>query len=146
MAGHKTYEESIKFVYYGLGLLAFITLIEVGVSLFGKGHIWEGAKGNPFVLYTAGFLIIVLSVYKAYFIIFEFMHLGGEVRGMAMSILLPVLLLVWGIIAFMQEGGSWGDRRELIEQKNALPAQDVDNSTGMLNNTETISLEKAMEG
>jgi hypothetical protein len=73
------------------------------------------------------------------------MHLGGEVRGMAMSILLPVLLLVWGVIAFMQEGGSWGDRRELIEEKNALPAQDVDNSTGMLD-TKTISLEKAMEG
>jgi hypothetical protein len=141
----RTYEESIKFVYYGLGLLAVITLIEVGVSLFGKGHIWEGAKGNPWVLYGAGFLIIVLSIYKAYFIIYEFMHLGGEVRGMAMSILLPVLLLVWGVIAFMQEGGSWGDRRELIEEKNALPAQDVDNSTGMLD-TKTISLEKAMEG
>ncbi len=146
MAEHRTYEESIKFVYYGLGLLAFITLIEVGVSLFGKGHIWEGAKGNPWVLYGAGFLIIVLSVYKAYFIIYEFMHLGGEAKGMAMSILLPVLLLVWGVIAFMQEGGSWGARRELIDEKNALPAQDINNDTGMLDNTKTISLEKAMEG
>ena len=45
----------------------------------------------------------------------------------------------------MQEGGSWGDRRELIEEKNALPAQDVDNSTGMLD-IKTITLEKAMEG
>lgn len=144
MAG-RSYEESIKFVYYGLGLLAVITLIEVGVSLFGKGHIWEGAKGNPWVLYGAGFLIIALSVYKAYFIIYEFMHLGGEVRGMAMSILLPVLLLVWGVIAFMQEGYEWGQSRELIEQKDALPADGEDDATGMLNK-ETISLEKVMEG
>ena len=145
MAEHRTYEESIKFVYYGLGLLAVITLIEVAISLFGKGHIWAGAKGNPWVLYGAGFLIIALSVYKAYFIIYEFMHLGGEAKGMAMSILLPVLLLVWGVIAFMQEGGSWGDRRELIKEKDALPAHEEDNATGMLD-TQTISLEKAMEG
>lgn len=144
MAEHRSYEESIKFVYYGLGLLAVITLIEVGVSLFGKGHIWEGAKGNPWALYGAGFIIIVLSFYKAYFIIYEFMHLGGEVKGMAMSILLPVLLLVWGIIAFMQEGGSWGDRRELIQEKNAIEIEDVQ-PTGMLN-SKTISLEDIMKG
>ncbi len=143
MAGHKTYEESIKAVYYGLGLLAFITLVEVGVSLFGKGHIWEGAKDTSWALWVAGLIIIALSVYKAYFIIYEFMHMGYEVRGMAMSVLLPVLLLVWGIIAFMQEGNSWGNRRELIQEKNALPVEAEDDSNGM--NEEIIPLEEAME-
>lgn len=147
MAGHKTYEESIKGVYYGLVLLAVITLVEVGVSLFGKGHIWEGAKGNNFVLYAAGLIIIALSVYKAYFIIYEFMHMGYEVRGLAMSVLLPVLLLVWGVIAFMQEGNSWGERRELIEEKNAQSAEEeMMNETGMLLDRETIRLEDAIEG
>ena len=144
MAGHKTYEESIKAVYFGLGLLAVITLIEVGVSLFGKGHIWEGAKDAGWVMWVAGFLIIALSVYKAYFIIYEFMHMGYEVKGLAMSVLLPTLLLVWGIIAFMQEGGSWGDRRELIQEKNAIDPDEV-KPTGMLD-SKTITLEKAMEG
>ena len=143
MAGHKTYEESIKAVYYGLGLLAVITLIEVAVSLFGKGHIWAGAKDTSWAIWVAGLLIIALSVYKAYFIIYEFMHMGYEVRGMAMSVLLPVLLLVWGIIAFMQEGNSWGNRRELIQEKNALPAAGEEDSNGM--NEEIIPLEEAME-
>ena len=46
------------------------------------------------------------------------MHMAYEVKGLAMSVLLPTLLLVWAIIAFFQEGDSWGDRRTLIEEKN----------------------------
>lgn len=144
MAGNKTYEESIKAVYWGLILLAIITLVEVGVSLFGKGHIWEGAKDAGWVVWVAGLLIIALSAYKAYFIIYEFMHMGYEVKGLAMSVLLPTLLLVWGIIAFMQEGNSWGDRRELIQERNEIDPNAPDDATGMIDK-ETISLEEAME-
>jgi cytochrome c oxidase subunit IV len=41
-----------------------------------------------------------------------------------LSVLMPMLLLVWAIIAFFNEGGSWGARRELIKEKNeqVLPA------------------------
>jgi len=41
MADNHSYEESISKVYYGLKLLAIVTLIEVFVSLFGKGHIQD---------------------------------------------------------------------------------------------------------
>jgi len=48
--------------------------------------------------------MIALSLYKAYKIVYEFMHLGHEVPGMLKSVLLPALLLVWAIIAFFWEG------------------------------------------
>jgi hypothetical protein len=63
-------------------------------------------------------LMIGFSIYKAYFIIFFFMHMAYEIRGLMLSVLLPTTLLIWVIIAFFQEGGSWGSRREQIEQKN----------------------------
>jgi cytochrome c oxidase subunit IV len=44
---------------------------------------------------------------KAFFIVGEFMHLKYEVRAMAMSVLMPLLFLVWAIIAFGMEGESW---------------------------------------
>lgn len=143
MGDHKTYEESIKSVYYGLGLLAVITLIEVGVSLFGKGHLWAGAKDTSWAIWVAGILIVVLSIYKAYFIIYEFMHMGYEVKGLAMSVLLPTLLLVWGIIAFLQEGDAWKNSRELIQEKNEMKIEDVQKSTSYLNH-QTISLDEAI--
>lgn len=113
--GHLTYEESKKVVYKGLVLLGVITLIEVFIALLGKGYVVEGFHLPWYVMYL---LMIGLSVYKAYFIIYEFMHMRYEVPGLVKSVLLPTGLLVWGIIAFFQEGAAWGERRQLIEEKN----------------------------
>ncbi|MCB9049049.1 MAG: cytochrome C oxidase subunit IV family protein [Lewinellaceae bacterium] len=116
--GHLSYEEAKKVVYKGLVLLAVVTLIEVFFSLLGKGHVIPALKGITWLHYLIGMLLIALSLYKAYFIIYEFMHMRYEVKGLAMSVLLPTLLLIWAIIAFFQEGNSWKNRRELIKEKN----------------------------
>ncbi|MEM9918941.1 MAG: cytochrome C oxidase subunit IV family protein [Bacteroidota bacterium] len=118
MADHHNYEEVVKKVYVGLGVLALVTLIEVFISLLGKGHIFESAKDMRWMLWVAGFLIIVLSAYKAYYIIYKFMHMEHEVPGLQVSVLLPTALLIWGMIAFFQEGGSWNARRQQIKDKN----------------------------
>ena len=109
---HKSYEESIKDVYKGLLLLGAVTLIEVFISLLGKGHMGIDVSGYSFILWIIMFGLIGFSVYKAYFIIFEFMHMAHETKSLALTVLVPMLLLVWGLIAFFQEGNSWKERRE----------------------------------
>ncbi len=121
--GHLSYEESKKLVFRGLILLAVVTLIEVAISLFGKGHIVPGMENSMVVAIIAGLLIIILSLYKAYFIIYKFMHMEYEAKGLAMTVLLPTLLLVWAVIAFFQEGKEWGDSREVIKDRNNIEAQ-----------------------
>ena len=118
--GHSNYESAKKAVFKGMWLLAAVTLVEVFFSLAGKGYVpglgfFEEYKWGVFVI---GAALIALSLYKAYFIVYEFMHMGHEVKGLRMSVLLPTLLLVWAVVAFFQEGGSWKDRREVIEQRN----------------------------
>ena len=120
MAGHKTYEESIKDVYKGLVLLAVVTLVEVAISLLGKGHLGVDVSDYSWILALIGLGLIVLSLYKAYFIIYEFMHMRYEVKGLAMSVLLPTLLLVWAVIAFFQEGDSWKKRREDVKKREMV--------------------------
>ncbi len=115
---HLSYEESIKAVYRGLVLLGVVTLVEVFISLLAKGHIIKGAEHYTVVIYLAGLIIAGLSLYKAYFIVYDFMHMRYEVKGLALSVLLPTLLLVWAIIAFFQEGNSWKERRNQIRDKN----------------------------
>lgn len=117
-----SYEQSKKNVVKGLILLAAVTLVEVIISLFGKGHIISGVHGNMIVLATCGVLIAGLSLYKAYFIVYEFMHMKYEVKALAMTVLLPTLLLIWAIIAFFNEGSAWKNRREDIHQRDAKPA------------------------
>jgi hypothetical protein len=43
-------------------------------------------------------------------------------------------LLVWAVIAFFQEGGSWGARREQIQQKNERVVKPAAKPTGMIYN------------
>ena len=118
MAQHLSYEESVRGVWKGLALLAAVTVAEVVLSLLKAA---EFAESIRILIYAASLLIIALSVYKAYFIIYEFMHMGYEVKGLAMSVLLPTFLLLWALIAFFNEGDAWRKEREKIEYKNELP-------------------------
>ncbi|WP_235297040.1 cytochrome C oxidase subunit IV family protein [Portibacter marinus] len=119
MSDHRSYEESIKAVYKGLVLLGVVTLVEVAFSLFGKGHIFPSlAENYRWPVIIASLVILILSLYKAYFIIYEFMHMKYEVSGLSKTVLLPCVLLIWAIIAFFWEGNDWNKRRSLIEKKN----------------------------
>lgn len=141
---HLTYEESKKRVVVGLFWLGGVTLVEVFISLLGKGHIIRGAENYSTVLYIAGLFIAALSLYKAYFIIYEFMHMKYEVKSLAMTVLLPTSLLIWAIIAFFQEGDSWKERRDQIEEINEQPTDKKAppaNPQGMLVPTDTYKLE-----
>lgn len=106
---HLDYSEAKKVVFKGLMLLALITIAEVFIALLGKGHIISGFS-LPYGLIALA--MIGLSIYKAYFIMGEFMHLRYEVNGLVRSILLPFILLVWAIIAFMWDGTFWNEQRD----------------------------------
>lgn len=126
MSAHQSYEDQKKLVFYGLKLLGIITIVEVAFALFAKGHIVPSVtfgKDGGFGQALYMLAMIGASVYKAYFIIFFFMHMAGEVRGLVLSVLMPTLLLVWAIIAFFQEGSRWGARREQIKEKNEQVVQ-----------------------
>lgn len=49
-------------------------------------------------------IFIVMTIVKAYYIMSEFMHLGHETKGLKLSILLPLIFLVWLIGALLIQG------------------------------------------
>ncbi len=129
--GHLSYEDSKKAVFRGLFLLGAVTLVEVLFSLFGKGHIISGVHEYKAVVIIVSLLILILSVYKAYFIIYEFMHMRYEMPALSKTVLLPMVLLVWAIIAFFYEGNDWNKRRTLIENKNNESVEKTKPQIGM---------------
>ena len=138
--GHD-YEGSKKIVLKTIIILGTITLVEVLIALLGKGYIIKGFHISSvtlnlffikFAFNIMGLTMIILSATKAYFIVYEFMHMKYEVPSLVKSVLLPTLLLVWGIIAFLYEGSEWGDRRELIENKNKEVRSISKSPTGMI--------------
>ena len=80
-------------------LLSVITIVEVTLGLLGSK--W----GVPHWLTATMFLL--LTLFKAAYIVKVFMHLGDEVRNMIITVLIPLMLFVWFIIAFLADGGFW---------------------------------------
>ena len=112
---HGSYEDQKKLVLKGLMVLGVITIGEVFIALLGNGHIIDGFHLPKWVMYP---MMISMSLYKAYFIVYFFMHMAYEVQGLRWSVLLPTLLLVWAIIAFFNEGSAWKNSREKIYEKD----------------------------
>ena len=50
-------------------------------------------------------IFVVMSIVKAYYIVSEFMHLGHEVKPLRWSIIFPMILVLWLIVALIVEGG-----------------------------------------
>jgi cytochrome c oxidase subunit IV len=128
--GH-SYEVSKKVALKTIIVLGVVTIIEVLIALTGKGYIIEGFHLPWYLMNLA---MISMSLYKAFLIVGEFMHLKHEVKSLGMTIILPVFLLVWAIIAFMQEGGAWKHNRNLIDQKNKVVTEQSIQPEGMLLN------------
>jgi cytochrome c oxidase subunit IV len=113
---HLTYEESKSRAVKIITILGIITILEVVIALFAKGHINENISAP---IWITVIVMITLSLYKAYLIVYEFMHMKYEVPDLVKTVLIPTVLLVWAVIAFFWEGNDWQRRRDLIQNKNA---------------------------
>lgn len=54
-------------------------------------------------------IFIVLTIFKAFFIVAEFMHLKHETKGLIWTILIPMALLIWLLVALITEGSYVGE-------------------------------------
>lgn len=59
----------------------------------------------PASLFRVG-IFVILTIVKAAYIVGEFMHLRYEVKFLFWTILLPMIFVVWLLIALIVEGGS----------------------------------------
>ena len=77
---------------------------------------------HALVLFIKG-VIVILSLAKAFYIVGVFMHLGDEVRNLIMTIVVPLLLFVWFIAAFLWDGDSWLNLRNTEAGHRPYPEQ-----------------------
>ncbi len=88
----------VKKIWKIFWILLLITLIEVTIGMFFS-------KAMPIGIRNFGFL--ALTVVKAGYIVAVFMHLGDELKNFMITVLVPLVLFVWFIIAFLADGNYW---------------------------------------
>ncbi|OSZ81477.1 hypothetical protein CAP36_09675 [Chitinophagaceae bacterium IBVUCB2] len=91
-------------------LLSVITIIELAIGLLIY-NIHKGDSPNALLVLMFKGVVCILTIAKAYYIVSVFMHLGDEIRNMIMTIVVPLLLFVWFIIAFIADGNSYKNLR-----------------------------------
>lgn len=132
---HVHEEESkamVKRLWKCFWILLVITIVELGIGLTIYNIHKSPVPHHMLVLMFKG-LVTILSLAKAFYIVSIFMHLGDEIRNMIMTIVVPLMLFVWFIAAFLWDGDSWKDLRNTdagsrtyIEkvEKTPLPAKE----------------------
>lgn len=91
-------------------LLSVITIIELilGLTIY---TMHKGEHPNAFLVLVFKGVISILTLAKAYYIVSVFMHLGDEIRNMIMTIVVPLMLFIWFILAFIIDGNSYKNLR-----------------------------------
>jgi cytochrome c oxidase subunit 4 len=97
-------KEKIKKLWTVAGILGVLTAIEFGIA-FGVPHSMKG---------TRVWIFVFMTIVKAYYIVGEFMHLKHEAKVLIWSILIPIVFVVWMLVAFVYEGMAISDVRNLF--------------------------------
>lgn len=85
-----------KIIWRVFWILLVVTIFEVAISFTGIS--------KTILLYT----FITLTIVKAYYIVFYFMHMKYEETALKFSILLPFVLIIYLIFIAIYEGVALG--------------------------------------
>ena len=108
-------DDSKKRIWKTTFILSAITIL--GYVMY---NMHKGADVNHTLILAIKGVIIILSLAKAFYIVSIFMHLGDEIRNMIMTIVVPLALFIWFIIAFLWDGNSWKNLRNEYRPKDAI--------------------------
>ncbi|MFN8276055.1 MAG: cytochrome C oxidase subunit IV family protein [Chitinophagales bacterium] len=101
------YAESRADVWKTILILSAVTVIEVAAALA-----YDHLVGEP--KWPINLFVAIMSVIKVVYIMGTFMHLKHETRGFFLTVAFSFSFLIWAIIAFSYEGGSWQHMRSIL--------------------------------
>ncbi len=109
---HHAPSEGTGRIWKTFWLLLGITVVELGL-----GFLMYAFEDMPtwLVLFLKG-VIVILSLAKAFYIVSIFMHLGDEIKNMIMTIVVPLMLFVWFIGAFLWDGNYYRTQRNTYDK------------------------------
>ena len=84
-------ENSTREIWLVFWILLVVTAIEVVLGIIKPAVLVDNYIIGVTLL---NMTFIVLTIVKAYYIVYAFMHLGSERKNLKMSILLPVWILI----------------------------------------------------
>ncbi|MCZ2224069.1 MAG: cytochrome C oxidase subunit IV family protein [Chitinophagales bacterium] len=110
---HGDYAAIKKEIWKVTIILSVLTIIELSLGLL----MYLNPDMNHSMKWALKGAIIILMLAKGFYIVAYFMHLKHEIRNMIMTIVLPLTLFVWFIIAFLYDGNSYNELKNNYDRQ-----------------------------
>ena len=93
-----------KRIWFVFGLLSVVTTVEVILGIYKPGVL----EFNHFVgLNLLNWIFYILTIFKAYYIVWAFMHMEGEKSSLRWSVVSPVIFLVLYLLFILLTEGHY---------------------------------------
>jgi len=93
-----------KRIWTVFGLLSLITTVEVGFGIVRPDVLYMNAFLSMNLL---NWLFIILTLVKAYYIVWAFMHMEGEEKSLRNAVVYPLLFLVCYLLFILLTEGDY---------------------------------------
>jgi len=93
-----------KRIWFVFGLLSAVTTVEVVLGIFKP----EVLHLNHFLgMNLLNWIFYILTIFKAYYIVWAFMHMEGEKSSLRWAVVLPVIFLVLYLLFILLVEGNY---------------------------------------
>ncbi len=91
-----------KRIWTVFGLLSIITIVEVALGIAKPGFLHNN---NLVGVNLLNWIFIILTLVKAYYIVYAFMHMEGERKSLQYAVIFPLIFLViYLLLILLTEG------------------------------------------
>lgn len=101
---HETshHESNTKRIWMVFGILSLVTIVEVILGIIKPTFLVD----NYFIrMKLLNWIFIILTIYKAYYITWAFMHMEGETKGLRRSVVwTAIFLIAYLVVILLAEG------------------------------------------
>ncbi len=93
-----------KRIWIGLGILSLITILKVFLGILKPDFLHNNSLLGINLL---NWLFIILTLVKAYYIVYAFMHMEGEKSVLRYAVILPLIFLVIYLLFILLSEGNY---------------------------------------
>ncbi len=91
MAHEHQHESNLRRIWIVFGILSAVTIVEVILGIL-KPDVLH--MNNFLSMNLLNWIFIILTIFKAYYIVWAFMHMEGEKSSLKWSVVSPIIFLV----------------------------------------------------
>ena len=86
------------------GILSAVTVVEVIIGIIKPDFLF---MNNFLGMNLLNWIFYALTIYKAYYIVFAFMHMDGEKKSLRSAVVFPLIILILYILFILLTEGDY---------------------------------------